>query len=74
MNFSHDELLKEIDEVIEKKVEQRRKQSTSPKREKACFVCRSKEHLAPHCPDKVDGAYYICKDTSHRYQDCPKYE
>ena len=74
MNSSHDELLKKIDEVIEKKLEQRRKRSKSPKREKACFVCRSKEHLAPDCPDKVEGACYICKETSHRYQDCPKYE
>ena len=45
--------------------------SASPKR--ACFVCKSPDHMAPDCPKKVEGACYICKETSHKYMDCPQY-
>ena len=49
-----------------------RSRSVSPKR--ACFVCKSPEHLAPDCPKKVDGACYLCGDKSHKYMECSKYK
>ena len=74
-NSSHDELLRKIEEVIELKLGRRRNRSPSPRNsERACFVCKSKDHLAPECPDKVDGACYICKETGHRYLECPDYK
>lgn len=74
INSSHEELIKRISEVIDKKIEKRLNRSKSPRRDRACFVCKSKDHLAPDCPDKVDGACYICKDTGHRYLDCPQFD
>ena len=74
-NFSQEELIRKISEVIDQKIDMklRRSRSSSPHRERFCYVCRSPTHVAPDCPDKVEGVCYICKDPGHRYQKCPQY-
>ena len=36
---------------------------------KFCSICRYFNHWSSRCPDK--GKCTLCKDTSHKYRDCP---
>ena len=74
LNALQEEFLRKIVEIVDKKIERRLSRSPSPRRDRACFVCKSKDHIAPDCPEKIEGACYICQDTSHRYQKCPQFK